>query len=525
MNLNTLYLCLCKTIRYRRLTKRTSLQPKYAPMQKKNPAGFNSIIGAQIISGLWRIYPRDKGGLWRIYPRDKGGLWRIYPRDKGGLWRIYPRDKGGLWRIYPRDKGGLWRIYPRDKGGLWRIYPRDKGGLWRIYPRDKGGLWRIYPRDKGGRQKLVLQGMTGRGVQVTVKDKNPYLVRSLDAKEEETPATKVIVGNVPISFSDQILKSVHELGCTLRSKLILERDRSKLILDRDRSKLILDRDRSKLILDRDRDEKGKLTHWLTGRRINYVSVPRDPLPKLIQVGPFKASVYHREQKRTFCAKRLLTAEIAYRKGNTRRSQRSQVPAMLCWRTQSRRQRLLAYSRSEQRYRRRRLHRLLHPDQEPPEPERQTSSKQAKQDPHHRLHNQTAQEERRRIGQSTDAPSSKRPQPTTPEPRQLHPWRLAETPPVTHRGHSSDRQTSTSPRGGRADGWRGQCQWGTVFELHVSFMCLQVWYDDGPCFLDFGRETWTTITVWKFLVWVTFFGHSERQRAKTKHETPSNVPLF
>ena len=103
--------------------------------------------------------------------------------------------------------------------------------------------------------------MTVRGVRVTVKDKNSYIVRSLDGKEEETPATKVIIGNVPISFSDQeILKSVQELGC------------------------------------RDRDEKGKLTHWLTGRRIISVSVPRDPLPKFIQVGPFKASVYHREQK-------------------------------------------------------------------------------------------------------------------------------------------------------------------------------------------------------------------------------------
>ena len=54
--------------------------------------------------------------------------------------------------------------------------------------------------------------------------------------------------------------------------------------------------RSKLILERDRNEKGKLTHWLTGRRIIYVSVPREPLPKFIQVGPFRASVYHREQK-------------------------------------------------------------------------------------------------------------------------------------------------------------------------------------------------------------------------------------
>ena len=51
------------------------------------------------------------------------------------------------------------------------------------------GLWRVYPRDKGGRQKLLIQGMTVRGVQVTVKVKNPYLVRSLDGKEEETPTT------------------------------------------------------------------------------------------------------------------------------------------------------------------------------------------------------------------------------------------------------------------------------------------------------------------------------------------------
>ena len=43
-------------------------------------------------------------------------------------------------------------------------------------------------------------------------------------------------------------------------------------------------------------DKGKVTHWLTGRSIIVVSVPREPLPKFIQVEPFKASVYHREQK-------------------------------------------------------------------------------------------------------------------------------------------------------------------------------------------------------------------------------------
>ena len=307
MNLNTLYLCLCKTTRYRRLTKRTSLQPKYAPMQKKT-TGFNSIIGAQKISGLWRIYPRDKGG----------------------------------------------------------------------------------------RQKLLIQGMTVRGVQVTVKDKNPYLVRSLDGKEEETPATKVIVGNVPISFSDQeILKSVQELGCTLRSKLILQRAR---------------------------DEKGKLTHWLTGRRIISVSVPRDPLPKFIQVGPFRASVYHREQKN-------ILREAAADCRNC--LQKGQHKTAACPNPVKCRQCLADGHRAGDN-----VCSLIPeanndtdvddssafftPTKNPPEPERQTSSKQAKQDPHHRLHNQTAQEEWRRIGQSTDAPSSKRPQPTTPEPRPLHP---------------------------------------------------------------------------------------------------------
>ena len=229
---------------------------------------------------------------------------------------------------------------------------------------------------------------------MTVKDKNPYLVRSLDGKEEEKQATKVIVGNVPISFSDQeILKSVQELGCTLRSKLILERDR---------------------------DEKGKLTvtHWLTGRRIIYVSVPRELLPKFIQVGPFKASVYHREHKN-------ILREAAADCRNC--LQKGQHKTADCPNPGKCRQCLADGHRAGDN-----VCSLIPeanndtdvddssafftPTKNPPN----QSSKQAKQDPYHRLHNQTAQEERRRIGQSTDAPSSERPQPTTPEPRPLHP---------------------------------------------------------------------------------------------------------
>ena len=74
--------------------------------------------------------------------------------------------------------------------------------------------------------------------------------------------------------------------------------------------------RSKLILERDRDEKGKLTHWLTGRRIIYVSVPRESFPSLLRWGRSRRWSTT-ESKRTFCAKRLLTAEIVYKKDKTR----------------------------------------------------------------------------------------------------------------------------------------------------------------------------------------------------------------
>ena len=137
-----------------------------------------------------------------------------------------------------------------------------------------GGLWRIYPRSKDIRQKLLLQGIVLRGVAVAVKNRNPYIVHNDDGVgdnfAQQPSSTKLIISNVPLSYSDNdIMQSIKQLGVTLLSKLILERDR---------------------------DESGKLTHWKTGRRILYVSVPKEPLPKTIQIGAFKAALYHKEQK-------------------------------------------------------------------------------------------------------------------------------------------------------------------------------------------------------------------------------------
>ena len=140
-----------------------------------------------------------------------------------------------------------------------------------------GGLWRIYPRENSSRQKMLLNGIVLRGVAVTVKGRNPYLIRDInnpdqigDRESFQPPTTKLIIGNIPLSFSDdELLQAVKEQGVNIFSKLISERDR---------------------------DENGKLTHWKTGRRFVYIAVPLTPLPNKVTIGPFSASFYHKEQK-------------------------------------------------------------------------------------------------------------------------------------------------------------------------------------------------------------------------------------
>lgn len=132
-----------------------------------------------------------------------------------------------------------------------------------------GGLWRVYPATKEGRHTLLIGGFVVRGVQVSVTDKNPFIVLAADGRQDESPSTKVTVSNIPLSFSDmEISKAVHSLGVELRSKVILERDR---------------------------DSNGKLTRWKTGRRFLYITTPPEPLPRTVSIGPFKATLYHREQ--------------------------------------------------------------------------------------------------------------------------------------------------------------------------------------------------------------------------------------
>ena len=112
------------------------------------------------------------------------------------------------------------------------------------------GLWRIYPKKSEARQKLLLEGMGPWGVQISLLDKNPFIIRDQNG-EDEKPATKVWVSNVPISCEDkQIETALTKIGCELRSALKKELARNK---------------------------DGQLTNWETGRRFVWITTPKTPL--------------------------------------------------------------------------------------------------------------------------------------------------------------------------------------------------------------------------------------------------------
>ena len=132
-----------------------------------------------------------------------------------------------------------------------------------------GSLWRIYPKSIEARTKLLLSGVGLRGHTITLCDKNPFIVNTKDG-EREIKTTKLVVGNLPISFSN---KEIEDMIIKLGGK-----------------------PQSALFMERDRDDRGGLTRWLTGRRFMYIQVPERPLPPRVELGPFKATLFHFEQK-------------------------------------------------------------------------------------------------------------------------------------------------------------------------------------------------------------------------------------
>ena len=129
------------------------------------------------------------------------------------------------------------------------------------------GLYRVYLKTSDARKTLLLRGVTINGVYVSCIDKNPNIVKG----EQQIPAMKLIVGQLPLSISnDEILTSLKGVsGVSLRTGIFEEKYR---------------------------DDTGRLTSFKTGRRFAYADPPENPLPREFKVGDWRASLWHYGQK-------------------------------------------------------------------------------------------------------------------------------------------------------------------------------------------------------------------------------------
>ena len=129
------------------------------------------------------------------------------------------------------------------------------------------GLCRIYLHTMTARNTLLMKGVTIGGIYVAIIDNNPNIVKGA----VEKPAVKIIIGNLPISISNElILSSLSQVkGVSIRTRIFEEKYR---------------------------DESGGLSTFKTGRRFVYADPPEKPLPREFPVGEWRASLYHFGQK-------------------------------------------------------------------------------------------------------------------------------------------------------------------------------------------------------------------------------------
>ena len=112
-----------------------------------------------------------------------------------------------------------------------------------------------------------MKGVTIGGTYISIIENNPHIVKGAG----DRPAVKIIIGNLPLSISnDLIMSSLKQVpDISLRTHLFEEKYR---------------------------DDNGGLTSFKTGRRFAYVNPPPKPLPKDFIVGEWRASLYHKGQK-------------------------------------------------------------------------------------------------------------------------------------------------------------------------------------------------------------------------------------
>ena len=91
-----------------------------------------------------------------------------------------------------------------------------------------GGQWRVYPKNMEARFTLLIGDIVLKHHTVQPKDKKKqknFIARNEDGDERETPSSKLVIGNIPMSFNnDKIVNGMEKMGVKSKSKLLEERD-------------------------------------------------------------------------------------------------------------------------------------------------------------------------------------------------------------------------------------------------------------------------------------------------------------
>ena len=136
-----------------------------------------------------------------------------------------------------------------------------------------GGLWRIYPKTAVARALLLSKGITINRQRIQPESINPFILQGSDS---EIPATRLSVGPLAFSYSDEfIIRNLESLGLRLRSKLVWENERF--------------RDRT-------------MSDWNNGKRFVWIDLPETPPKEFVNFGSAKVKLFYREMKeqRTRC---------------------------------------------------------------------------------------------------------------------------------------------------------------------------------------------------------------------------------
>ncbi|GFS04533.1 hypothetical protein ElyMa_004659500 [Elysia marginata] len=76
-----------------------------------------------------------------------------------------------------------------------------------------GALWRLYPVGREARLKLLVERVTIKNQKIKLHSQNPFIIRG----NNETPTTRLTVGDIPISYSNEMLENnLLKLGIKMR---------------------------------------------------------------------------------------------------------------------------------------------------------------------------------------------------------------------------------------------------------------------------------------------------------------------